>query len=231
MPNIVPNNVLTPEVISFKTMRLFIGVLGILMPFVLLAGSFLPGGCGRILGSISAYYHTRMRDVFVGILCAVSFFLFSYKGYDQEDFLLCKFASLYALGIAFCPTLIKNESLECMTLPLPTNEIISNFHYFFAAGFFAIIACISMCVFTKTHPNDQPVTGKKKDRNIVYIACGIVIMACIIIIPIYDNILRKFFTLPNAPIFWLETGALASFGISWLVKGEAISALNDEEGR
>lgn len=240
MNGIIPENRLTPEIISYKTMRLIIGVLAIALPFSLLAGSFLVGGCGRVLGSISAYYHTRMRDLFVGVLCAVSLFLFSYKGYDLEDFLLCKFASLYALGIAFCPTLVKNESLACMVQPMYTNDIVSGFHYFFAAGFFSIIACISLCVFTKTHPDPvadgeavaarPPMTDMKKNRNKVYVGCGIAIMACLVLIPLYDFVLRKWLPLPCSPIFWLETLALVSFGASWLVKGGAIPALNDEAG-
>ena len=38
-----------------------------------------------MLESISSYYHSVMRDIFVGSLCAVGTFLISYRGYDKRD--------------------------------------------------------------------------------------------------------------------------------------------------
>jgi hypothetical protein len=32
---------------------------------------------------------------------------------------------------------------------------------------------------------------------------------------------------PYKPVFWLEAGAVVSFGISWLVKGETFSFIRD----
>lgn len=227
---IIPQNTITPEVISFKTMRLLVGILAISFPFILLFGSLLFGGCKEIQSSISAYYHTKMRDIFVGILCAVSLFLFSYKGYDQEDFLTSKFASFYALGIALFPTMIKENIPTCIQQPIASNNIISNFHYYFAASFFITIACISICIFTKTHPKERNIELKKEklNRNKVYITCGILILVFIGLIFLYDKLIKRYFPLPFSPIYWLETFALVSFGISWLVKGGGVKVLNDK---
>ena len=60
-----------PEIISYYTMRRAIGVLGITLPLILLAGSFLLGDCKEVQGSISTYYYTNMRNIFVGFNCAV----------------------------------------------------------------------------------------------------------------------------------------------------------------
>ena len=71
-------------VVSYMTLRKFIGYLGIAFPFVLAFGAMLFHGPG-IESSISSYYHTAVRDVFVGILFAIAVFLMSYKGYDRKD--------------------------------------------------------------------------------------------------------------------------------------------------
>jgi putative copper export protein len=65
-------------------------------------------------------------------------------------------------------------------------------------------------------------------RNRIYRICGAAMAVCIVLMALY-------FILPGSiggplsrynAVFWLETIAIVSFGISWLVKGEAI--LKDE---
>lgn len=56
-------------VISYLTLRKTIGILGIFLPLTLVIGSILFGDCITIQQSISNYYHTNMRDVFV-VTCA-----------------------------------------------------------------------------------------------------------------------------------------------------------------
>jgi hypothetical protein len=56
--------------------RAVIGIIGIVLPLVLIAGEafFLRGGV-HVRGSLSAYYHTSMRDLSVASLCVTGFFL------------------------------------------------------------------------------------------------------------------------------------------------------------
>ena len=74
----LPSKDKPPEIISYYTMRRAIGILGITFPLILLAGSSLFGECREVQLSISAYYHTNMRNTFVGFNCAVALFLFAY---------------------------------------------------------------------------------------------------------------------------------------------------------
>src|SRR5687768_12004195 len=62
--------------------RTAIGVLGIALPPTL----WLIGAVRRVnwQGSISAYYHTVMQDVFVGILWVIGVFLFFYTYHPQD---------------------------------------------------------------------------------------------------------------------------------------------------
>lgn len=82
MPN--STNTQSSLVLSYLDLRKAIGILGIALPFVLVVGKFLFDGPGT-QPSISDYYYASMRDVFVGIRCAIGVFLMSYRGYERKD--------------------------------------------------------------------------------------------------------------------------------------------------
>lgn len=65
-------------------------------------------------------------------------------------------------------------------------------------------------------------TPQKLQRNAVYMACGNIILACITLIALNALLLRGTFVERLYPVFWLESTAVLSFGISWLIKGETI---------
>jgi hypothetical protein len=198
--------------ISYLTIRYSIGVLGLLLPFILPIGALLIFGISELQPSVSHYYHTPMGDVFVGCLCAFGVFLFAYKGHEAGDDIAGDFAGFFAIGVALFPTAPENAS--------PTAAIIGNIHFFFAAAFFLTLAGFSFLLFTKT---DSPnaMTARKKFRNVIYRTCGIIILAAIVLI-----VLVKLFGPASwdawKPVFWLEGAAIVAFGISWLVKGQAI---------
>lgn len=219
-----------PRLISYLYLRKAVGFLGLALPIVLVLGSVLVGNCDEIQSSISDYYHTLMRDVFVGILCAIALFLFSYKGYvdDKRDNIAGTLASFFALGIAFFPTapdkpLSPCDSPSCNIPAVITNPFISNLHFIFATSFFLVLTYFSLVLFTKTK-NKRTQTKQKKERNSIYRICGFVMLTCIILIAIYFFLLEEKY--PNLakydPVFWLETIALWAFATSWLIKGELL---------
>lgn len=53
------------DVESYRSLKQFIGYVGMLLPIACIAGG-LTAVAHTVLGSISAYYHSDMRDVFVG---------------------------------------------------------------------------------------------------------------------------------------------------------------------
>jgi hypothetical protein len=84
-------------VIDCLRLRRAVGALGALLPFALLA----------IAGpqeSLSAYYHTAARDVFVGALCTIAALLAAYRGYDRGDRICSRAAAAALLVVAFSPT-------------------------------------------------------------------------------------------------------------------------------
>ena len=228
------NNTQDPHLISYLYLRKAVGFLGLSLPIVLVLGSVLVGNCEEIQSSISDYYHTLMRDIFVGIICAIALFLFSYKGYedDKQDNIAGTLASLFALGVAIFPTSPDTpvplcDKLTCNIPAVITNPFISNLHFIFATLFFLVLTYFSLFLFTKTK-NIRTQTKQKKTRNSIYKICGYVMLACIALIALYFFYLEKRY--PNLakfdPVFWLETVALWAFAVSWLIKGKLI--LQDE---
>lgn len=87
---------------TYQFMRIGMGVLALVFPFAMVLVGW---GLMRIapLTSLSAYYHSNMRDVFVGVLCAIGFCLFLYKGFSQREDFALNLAGALAVGIASFP--------------------------------------------------------------------------------------------------------------------------------
>src|SRR5688572_760358 len=106
----------TPELISYKQLRLFVGATGFLLPVILIAGDTIQENVFDLKSSVSHYYYTCMGDVFVGLLCTVAIFLFTYKGHEKEegellsDSFLGNISCIFALGVAFFPTVEENAT-------------------------------------------------------------------------------------------------------------------------
>src|SRR3972149_5766053 len=146
-------------VLSYLGLRKAVGIIGTALPFVLAFGKILLEGPG-IQSSISSYYHTEMRDVFVGSLCAIAVFLLSYRGYERKDDIAGDLACIFAIGVALLPT---TPDLN----PTSRDNIVGGLHLLFAAGFFLTLAFFSLVLFRKTDPTRAP-TRRKLQRNGVY---------------------------------------------------------------
>lgn len=207
-----------PRLISFNTLRKSIGWLSILLPPAMLTGNYLLGDCSNIQESLSDYYYTITGNLLVGMLCAMALFLISYKGYpgDRLDGWLTTIAGLLALGAAFIPT---NEPLMngCAVIHLPWNDTRSLIHNLLASVLFIDLALISLFLFTKGRGAPTP---QKQKRNRVYKICGYIILFVIILVPIYNRLVKSYPELGvYKMVFWLEWVAMTAFGVSWLVKG------------
>lgn len=211
----------TDLVISYLTLRRTIGILAISLPFILLIGSIVCGNCDGLQQSISAFYHTNMRNLFVGVLCAVALFLFSYRGYELRDNIAGDLAALFALGVAFFPTSSIAHLPGCSVQCGEEVPIIGTLHFVFAALFFLTLSYFSLVLFVKT--NKKELTKPKKNRNRVYRVCGYIMLASILLIAVSFPIMKKYPQVADYhPVFWLETIALIAFGTSWLTKGEVL---------
>jgi hypothetical protein len=211
-------------VIGYLQTRKIIGLLGILLPIILLVGNYLFSGCSSVQMSISQYYYTNTSMVFTGILFAISIFLFSYKGYSSHDNIMGSLASFFGLAIAIFPTDMKSPTPPCNFIlsPDPFPSYFRHIHTGSAVIFFIILAYFSIFLFTKGH---QTITPEKRMRNRIYKASGYTIVVCLLLLVlIFFNKDLAIFLQPYKPVFVLEAIMLWAFGLAWLVKGEFILA-------
>ena len=202
-------------VFSYLTLRKVIGILGMALPFAMYFGARIFFQTG-IQSSLSSYYYTGMRDMFVGTLFVIGFFLLSYRGYERADDIAGDLAWCFAVGIALFPT-TPNGAVSGW------SQVIGYFHLAFAALFFSTLIYFSLFLFTKTNQNKTP-TKRKLQRNKVYKVCGYTMSVCLLMMIIHfflPSSVTSLFAALN-PIFWLETLAILAFGISWFTKSEAI---------
>src|SRR5690348_6806272 len=136
------------DVISYLTMRKWIGYLSFLLPWVVVIGGHLFGAYPT-KDSISGYYYSNMRDVFVGALCMVGVFLFSYKGFSDLDDVITNVCGLLAICVALFPTR-PDDGVAANVGLLQLNDFVSSVvHYICAALLFLLLAFISMFLFTR----------------------------------------------------------------------------------
>lgn len=206
-------------IISYLAMRRLIGILGIALPIIVVLGGFIQNGF-VIQGSISSYYHTNMRDFFVGLLCGVSLFLISYKGYEKIDDIVGTLSGIFALGIVIFPISMYSGKVVKVGMLLIDDNISGYFHFTFGTLFFLALSFNSIFLFTKSESGF--LTKEKRRRNTIYHLCGIVMIFTILCIIIYMAFLRDTFISKLYPVLVFESIALLAFGVSWLVKGHTL---------
>lgn len=196
---------------SYLFLRTGVGIIGVALPIVLILGKILLESPG-ISDSISDYYYSVMRDVLVGSLWAIGIFLICYR-YDRLDDIASTLAGVCAIGVALFPTY---PDIDATQQQLNIGIV----HALFAASFFTILALMTIFLFRRT---DQQERGKRKrQRDTVYLICGIVILVCVVlsIIVLFAPFLQSAFWLWSMhPIFFLEASAIFAFGFAWFVKG------------
>lgn len=196
---------------SYLFLRRAVGLIGVALPVVLIIGKLIIDG-GGLLNSISGYYYSDMRDVYVGTMCAIGVFLLSYRGYGPVDDIAGDVAAVTAIGVALFPTTPEGH-------PARTEQIIGGVHLAFAAVFFLTLAFFCLVLFRKT--DQVPPTPRKIQRNRIYFACGLIILLCLALILLIDWVLTVD-TGSLHPVLWLESIATLAYGVAWLTKGETL---------
>ena len=198
--------------INAKRLRFIIGILGGLLPWIVVAL------LGEIPQSISAtYYEPQTITPFMITLGAAGVLLIGYMGYDLQDDIINTLAGVCGLLVCLFPCASALlERVGTFQLPQQTSNVVHNVA---AVLFFGLLAYNSLFLFTK---HGERMTPEKKKRNIVYIVCGVGMVASFAIL-----------LLPWFPIqIWLvETLALTFFAVSWLTKSCSIKLLfTDKKG-
>ncbi|WLI91140.1 hypothetical protein Q4S45_08475 [Massilia sp. R2A-15] len=206
-------------VVSYLTLRQMIGWAGLLMPLVVRGGGLLFEDIASN-ESISAYYYTDMRDIFVSTLVLVGALLACYRTPQLRDNLASTAAGIAAIGIGLFPMnpsyaaeLIAQHphltSADCYSI-----HGVLGYHFIFVATFFALsfyLVYFRFAANTPVHPGRN-----KLMRNRIYKLCGLVMLLAFAAIGWIALVAR------GASIFWPESGAVGAFAIAWLVKGQTV---------
>lgn len=207
----------TNVTVDTKRMRIMIGILGMLLPWlVALITLSWPQ-------SVSiTYYSLFAVGTFMVVLGSAGILLVNYKGYEPIDDITSTIAGVFGILICLFPmTYLDKPSLKTGIFHLPSN--ISNIlHCISAVGFFGTLAFMSFFLFTKT---SGEMTKQKEIKNIIYRTCGIGMLASFLLM------LLNF--IPGVHIYnltWIvEAIALFFFGASWIVKSDAFPFLKDNK--
>ena len=207
------------DILTFRRIRKAIGWLAISLPVSLVLLPLIPIFKTSIQNSISYYYYTNLREVFTGVLFAVSLFLIRYKGFEdpvfwKNDNKMTNLAGIMAIGVALMPPNPNSCSEKIYTIIPFCIKFLGVLHYLFASVFFVILAIVSYVIFTIGQKENNDIPLSFLNENNIYKICGIAIIVFAAMIPICD--LLNFF--PKSALV-LEALALTAFGTSWLVKG------------
>ena len=224
---------------SYRVMRLVVGVLGVALPLVFIIGEafFLRGGV-HVRGSISAYYHTPMQDVFVGGLCVIGFLLATYMAgeFRTWDFWASLIAGLAVLGVVFFPTSrsgLPAGAPACGSVPEPSGcsaveqtlgeHQTAMIHGICAIVFILFLAVLSFLFATsevlpkedgsKARGGSKPRVFRNPVLFWVHTSCALVILAA------------GAWAFAGAgigeltPLYIGEVAAVWAFGFSWIIAG------------
>jgi hypothetical protein len=214
---------------SYLLNRLVIGSIGVLLPTLLffMDWLFLRGNT-RVRSSLSAYYHTSARDLFVAALCVVGVMLLTYMAAQRNtwDFWLSAAAGVAVLGVAFFPTrrpdLVAGEPL-CGEVSFPTppgcthlqqalgETTVAAIHYV-SAGIFIVTLALICFLFARREQVHKGRIGRAR----LHRACGYAIFAAIAWVGIGGALDIRILSL--TPLYVGEVVSVYAFGVSWTMK-------------
>ena len=188
--------------LSYRNLRAITGYVGLSLPVVLLIAGLVDG---HVESSISAYYYTRVGNVFTGALCVIGVFLLAYRLTAWAvDNIATTLAGSAALGVAFFHCAPQNAT--------PGQLELAKVHLTCAAVLFILLGAISLFLF----PRD--VLPSQWWRANWYRALGALIWLSIALMPTLSSLAGSFYNKEHV-FFILETTCVMAFAASFILKG------------
>ena len=200
------------DAVTVRHLRLGIGSVGIALPVVLVVGHLVAAHRLTLLDSLSAYYYTEMRNVFVGSLCAIGVFLIAYR-YRQPDDALGTVAGVLAITVALFPTTASGPAGVTSH-----DRMVGMVHQVAASVLFVLLAAFCLVLFARP---DR--VGVPPSRSAVrfYRVCGGLILAAIAL-ALASTQLPADVSQTLKPLLWCEAVAVFAFGAAWVAKSDAL---------
>jgi hypothetical protein len=194
-------------VISPSALCKLIGCLGGSLPFVLMIGNWISARTSPP-GSISGYYYTDMRNLFVSGLCALGVFLLAYRGCEKLDGLITDVAGACVILVALCPTKPHADKRHHLT---PQQNVVGDLHVLFAATTLIALGVMAL----------RFARARRRPEVVICRACAAVIFSCVLLATVSGLLLRSI-SASSRLLFIFEVLAMLASGISWFVPGRAI---------
>jgi hypothetical protein len=220
-------------VMSYLLTRFAVGVIGILLPAGLLLGEWaFVDGPVKLRGSVSSYYHSPMRDEFVGCLCVIGVLLIMHMaGNRNAEFKVSALAGLAVVGLAMFPTnrpdLPKGAPRCGSASPAPPDcapfenklgETHCAYVHYACTGVFFVGLLFLAWYFG--HGEGQ--IGNSRAKWLHYACAGVILgMLGLIVVGHFAT----FRIGPFDPLYVAELLTIFAFGLSWIVKGWDILTL------
>ena len=188
--------------LSYRNMRAITGYVGLTLPVALLLAGVADG---HVESSLSAYYYTKVGNVFTGALCVIGVFLLAYRLTAWAvDNIATTLAGVSALGVAFFHAAPQNATLSQLRL--------ADVHLACAAALFIVLGAISLFIF----PRD--VMPEQRWRANSYMALGALIWLSMLLMPTLSSLASSFYDRDHV-FLALETTCVMAFAVSFILKG------------
>ena len=204
--------------IDHHTAKFIVGAIALLLAFF--TDCLTPG---ISISSISLSYHLtdNARNVFVGSLCVISAFLWSYNGYSLFQAVLSKVAALAVAAVAFFPC-------DCFTGRGIDGEstMTGIVHTASAISMFIILAIFCWLFYLRARGKDSK---EAKARGLIYRACAVVMLAAMAVQLIDFQEWADFSGITHRLTYYVEATGLAAFGVAWLTASRMLPVITNED--
>ena len=208
---------------SYQLTRLFVGVIGVALSVILIVFDLLIFGQSTVRESLSAYYHSGVRDWFVGSLCAIGVGLFTYMGtkIGSLDNWVSTASGVCAIVVAFFPTKI----LFGQT-PTPLQDklgvpLVETIHIIFAASFLALLGLMSLRFgIGDGQRMDRREIQRKAWRSVHFACAGTIWLSIVVLV-----VIKLVDISASHAILICEIVAIFVFGLSWFLKGSELFSI------
>jgi hypothetical protein len=225
---------------SYRALRNAIGWLAFGLPWAVFLGYWIifshhdvaclvPIG-DKLPDSLSGYYYSHMRDVFVGSMCAAGVFLMFYRGRHNLERRLTNLAGLCAVGIALFPTtrpvMPVSSCGPVIQAGMPSAPVWSAWlHAVFLVVLMVAVAWVILC-WQRSDAKRSDIEQKRKKRNKSYYYACIAFMVIAGALALIQEVSFDKQTDSLAPwLLYAEAIAFLAFGVAWFVNGQPIRQL------
>lgn len=216
---------------SYRLMRWWIGAIAFLLPVVLLVWGlalddveWFTDGIPTAT-SLSAYYYTSARNVFIGSLWAVGVFLVFYRGRTSSRSFWAGVAGVAAILVASIPTGAPSL-LKHIEGTGETSGVGPAIHGISAIVFFVVMAWWIWWVFPRSGRDGRypyPAMSLTERINRFFnppnswrnrfhqLLAGVIVIQMVVLVGQAVNL----YDLWHGALFWFESGMLLCVGLSW----------------